>query len=269
MKTATLPLELLDEHRQTPAPIVLGWVRLLAFAYRKDAGFLRGAKDWSAEDWLLGPGVNRETCDGVVAAGLASWGDGGVGPDLYVEGFDWKVLEGYLRMRAGAAKTNATRWAGRGQSSLPIVGADDGGRLSGAIVGGDSSQHSDLDLGSDPDPDSEKTRRRLSKKDHGVPVGPAEGAILLMPCVGSGPKSWPLMPSKVAEWREAFPAVDIVAEVKKAKQWCADNPSKRKTFVGMTAFLGRWLGKAQDRGGASPGVNGNGARESRYANLDR
>lgn len=73
--------------------------------------------------------------------------------------------------------------------------------------------------------------------------------VMEFPCSGT-PKTWVLRQSKVDEWRESFPAVDIVSEVRKAKQWCLDNPTRRKTARGMPAFLGRWISREQDRGGS-------------------
>ncbi len=75
-------------------------------------------------------------------------------------------------------------------------------------------------------------------------------AALIFPVVGGkrgkGPTEWPLRQSKLAEYAESFPGVDVLAECRKALQWCRDNPAKRKTPSGMSAFLGRWLGKAQN-----------------------
>ena len=68
---------------------------------------------------------------------------------------------------------------------------------------------------------------------------------------GPGPKEWHLHQSKVDEYKESFPGVDVLAECKKARQWCIDNPTKRKTARGMTKFLGGWLAREQNRGGRS------------------
>lgn len=77
----------------------------------------------------------------------------------------------------------------------------------------------------------------------------AEPAVLEFPTVGRGASVWPLTEAKVAEYRESFPGVDVLAECRVAVQWCRDNPTKRKTYRGMAAFLTRWLSQAQDRGG--------------------
>lgn len=66
-------------------------------------------------------------------------------------------------------------------------------------------------------------------------------------CSGN-PKEWLLLEDKLEEWRESFPHLDVVGELRKARQWLLDNPNKQKTARGMTKYLGGWLGRAQDRG---------------------
>jgi hypothetical protein len=56
-----------------------------------------------------------------------------------------------------------------------------------------------------------------------------------------------LSQSKLDEWVEAFPGVDVPRALSKASQWLRDNPTRRKTKRGIVPFLGSWLGKDQDR----------------------
>lgn len=82
------------------------------------------------------------------------------------------------------------------------------------------------------------------------PLATAEPTLLSFPVVGDKKvREWHLTASKLAEYRESFPGVDPLTECRKARQWCVDNPTKRKTLVGMPAFLSRWLTKAQDSAG--------------------
>jgi hypothetical protein len=76
-------------------------------------------------------------------------------------------------------------------------------------------------------------------------------AVLEFPvCAKNGaPKVWPLTSTKVAEYGATFPAVDVLAESRRALQWVRDNPTKKKTAKGMPAFLHRWFGRVQDQGG--------------------
>lgn len=50
------------------------------------------------------------------------------------------------------------------------------------------------------------------------------------------------------EWKELFPAVDVMQELRKMKAWCDANPSRRKTRRGVKAFIVKWLSKEQDKG---------------------
>lgn len=63
---------------------------------------------------------------------------------------------------------------------------------------------------------------------------------------------------QVEEWVSAYPAVDVMQQLKQMRQWCIANPTNRKTSRGITAFIVRWLSKEQDKGGNS------GQKESFY-----
>jgi len=54
----------------------------------------------------------------------------------------------------------------------------------------------------------------------------------------------------VAEWRELYPAVDVVQELRKMKGWLNANPRKRKTKSGIRRFVNGWLAREQDSGKA-------------------
>jgi hypothetical protein len=70
---------------------------------------------------------------------------------------------------------------------------------------------------------------------------------IVFPVCGKSPsKEWPLPVSKLAEYRESFPGVNIDQELRKAVQWCRDNPTKRKTAAGIQRFISSWLGRAQN-----------------------
>lgn len=93
-----------------------------------------------------------------------------------------------------------------------------------------------------------------------VPADPPPAAdtsptALYFPLKGRNAGQWALTEANVAEYAEVFPGVDILAECRKARQWCQDNPAKQKTRNGVKGFVTRWLGRAQDRVGmygASP-----------------
>lgn len=54
----------------------------------------------------------------------------------------------------------------------------------------------------------------------------------------------------VAEWRDAFPAVDVPQQLRAMRQWLLANERNRKTARGMRKFIVSWLSRDQDRGGS-------------------
>ena len=54
----------------------------------------------------------------------------------------------------------------------------------------------------------------------------------------------------IAEWRDAFPAVDVPQQLRAMRQWLLANERNRKTVRGMRKFVVSWLARDQDRGGA-------------------
>jgi len=57
--------------------------------------------------------------------------------------------------------------------------------------------------------------------------------------------------NKLEEWEQAYPACDVMAELRKMRAWLNDNPAKRKTVNGMAKFAGSWLSRQQDKGGSA------------------
>ena len=53
----------------------------------------------------------------------------------------------------------------------------------------------------------------------------------------------------IAHYKELYPAVDVMQEIRNMVGWCEANPTKRKTQKGAPRFINTWLAKAQDRGG--------------------
>lgn len=53
--------------------------------------------------------------------------------------------------------------------------------------------------------------------------------------------------ASVAEWEQAYPRIDVVAELRKARAWCIANPRQRKTRAGVSKFLNGWLSRASER----------------------
>lgn len=79
-----------------------------------------------------------------------------------------------------------------------------------------------------------------------------ERVILVFPTVGRGEKSWTLHEGKLLEYQADYPNLDVLGAFRKAHNWCVNNPAKRKTARGMSAFLTNWLNNETDRYGRSP-----------------
>jgi hypothetical protein len=50
------------------------------------------------------------------------------------------------------------------------------------------------------------------------------------------------------EMAELYPAVDVMAELRKIRGWCLGNPARRKTKSGVMKSIHGWLAKEQDKG---------------------
>ena len=54
-------------------------------------------------------------------------------------------------------------------------------------------------------------------------------------------------------WQRAYPAVDVIAEMRRMRAWMLSNRANRKTTQGMARSVNGWLGREQDKGGRSAG----------------
>ena len=60
-------------------------------------------------------------------------------------------------------------------------------------------------------------------------------------------EDYPVQESQVVKWRELYPAVDVVQELREMKGWTDANPGKRKTKAGILRFIAGWLAREQER----------------------
>lgn len=72
---------------------------------------------------------------------------------------------------------------------------------------------------------------------------------ILIPLVDNSVYDVPL--DKIDIWAAAYPAVDIMQELKKMIAWCNSNPTKKKTKRGIERFINNWLSRTQDSGKGS------------------
>lgn len=89
---------------------------------------------------------------------------------------------------------------------------------------------------------------------------------ILLPLVDRSYYDVPL--SKIEQWEQAYPAVDIRQELLRMVAWLNANPKRKKTRRGIDRFITMWLSKEQDRGGTyrtstrSSWNGGNGVNEA-------
>ena len=81
---------------------------------------------------------------------------------------------------------------------------------------------------------------------------PDEQAVLTLP-LNDGSEH-PIMQRDVDKYKQLYPAVDIMQELRKMCGWCDGNPTKLKTKNGIKRFINTWLSRAQDQGGGRQGV---------------
>jgi hypothetical protein len=144
--------------------------------------------------------------------------------------------------RAQASKYPAPPWEteppGSTQPFTDVNGhtrTDTGAPYSGSYSSADSDSRSEEDSSEVAKPPSE-------------PAEMLSPTVMIFPIVGKGSKEWPLTEAKLAEWRETYPDLDVLAEARKARQWVLDDPKRRKTAGGMPKFLGGWFARTQNRG---------------------
>lgn len=83
-------------------------------------------------------------------------------------------------------------------------------------------------------------------KDGAAPPAAQPPAITLPLNTGA---EYPIAEVQVREFAALYPAVDVLAQLRKMRGWLIANPSNRKTSAGVLRFVTRWLGQEQDKAG--------------------
>lgn len=74
---------------------------------------------------------------------------------------------------------------------------------------------------------------------------PQAPAVLMMPLIDG--TEYGVSQAEVDEWQEAYPAVDVLQQLREMRVWCNANPKNRKTSKGVVRFITGWLSKEQNR----------------------
>ena len=106
------------------------------------------------------------------------------------------------------------------------------------VIHGDSPPESNPN----PNPESES-----NPKEVGGEPQTASPPVVSIP-LNDGTE-YPVSQEQCQEWAGVYPAVDVIQQLREMREWCLNNPAKRKTARGVRGFITRWLAKEQDRGG--------------------
>lgn len=88
-----------------------------------------------------------------------------------------------------------------------------------------------------------------------TPDGDAEPAAFYLPTNKNNTtgETYPITQTQIDEWAQAFPACNVIGEIRQMKVWLDANKSKRKTRGGMGKFVANWLSRTQNNGGPKKG----------------
>lgn len=136
------------------------------------------------------------------------------------------------RSEAGA-KGNQTRWGGRNGIAKGSQGDSQTHRKPIANGVAKTSHPS-------PSPSPEEAVGKSSLSSGSVRGGEP------MPVFPCDRGDWTPTGEMLAEWQATFPGLDVMAQLRRARQWCVDNVDRRKTQRGMRRFIGSWLSNAKE-----------------------
>ena len=91
---------------------------------------------------------------------------------------------------------------------------------------------------------SETVSKPLGNTPSPSPSPSQEGETVSIPVDDGGEHAIPA--ETIAEFRAAYPRIDVLAELRKARAWCVANPAKRKTRRGVGKFASSWLSRANE-----------------------
>lgn len=115
--------------------------------------------------------------------------------------------------------------------------------------------------------ESKKGRREEEKNTYTGSIALSSGELIAELRQNDG-GAFPIHAEQVERWKELYPAVDVIAELRKMMGWLDANPTKRKTRSGMMRFATNWLSKQQDKGGNNAAGSNKRTIGDRVASVD-
>ena len=104
------------------------------------------------------------------------------------------------------------------------------------------------------------------------PIPSAPSSPVAISIILNDKTEYPITDADVEGWKDLYPAVDVMQELRKMKGWADANPTKRKTRAGIKRFINAWLSKEQDRyhgPAVSQPYHGGGYRNTPPSGVDR
>ena len=134
------------------------------------------------------------------------------------------------------------KWWERFYGPLPAAKKPEGtSAATGARTGGDPASPSGPSRPSRP---SREKTSSLGLDQPGLEAN-TEGAILLLPCSGNGPKVYPVTQAMLEAWGDAYPGIDPLSEAKRLRVWLEQTPHKIRHARRMGSLISIWLANAQ------------------------
>jgi len=84
-----------------------------------------------------------------------------------------------------------------------------------------------------------------SESNANISTEPQSAPVLMMPLVDGS--EYGISQAEIDEWSEAYPAVDVLQQLREMRAWCNANPKNKKTRKGVARFITGWLSKEQNR----------------------
>ena len=131
--------------------------------------------------------------------------------------------------------------------------ADAGKQSNTSVYGGKQSNTNYTDKDMDKDRDMERDKDINSfctESEESVSMPPVLSLIL------NDKTLYSIYQGDIDGWKDLYPAVDILQELRKMKGWLDSNPTKRKAQRGIKRFINGWLAREQDRNVVKGGRNG-------------
>lgn len=105
----------------------------------------------------------------------------------------------------------------------------------------------------------------VNKKNKDVGTEPDKSAPSVITLTLNDGTAFPITQPMVDKWKELYPAVDVMQELRKMSGWLDANPTRRKTRTGVLRFVTAWLAKEQDK---APQRGAQRPRTTRFQNFE-